>query len=112
MLWNQDVWFAAGDPDADDDGILDASDNCPTVSNASQDDLDRDGMGDACDADADGDGLDNDFEIARALDPFDADSDDDGVEDGAEIASGRNPNINEGAVVQIIIYSILGGNDE
>jgi hypothetical protein len=36
-------------PDADDDGIPDATDNCPQVSNPSQADGDRDGVGDACD---------------------------------------------------------------
>ena len=36
-------------PDADGDGVADASDNCPLVSNASQADRDGDGIGDACD---------------------------------------------------------------
>ena len=34
--------------DADGDGIPDASDNCPLVSNADQADCDQDGVGDAC----------------------------------------------------------------
>jgi hypothetical protein len=38
-----------GRPDTDGDGISDASDNCPTVSNADQLDQDGDGMGNACD---------------------------------------------------------------
>lgn len=38
-----------GDPDGDDDGIADAIDNCPTASNADQEDQDGDGRGDACD---------------------------------------------------------------
>ncbi|MBC7771147.1 MAG: thrombospondin type 3 repeat-containing protein, partial [Pyrinomonadaceae bacterium] len=36
-------------PDMDGDGIADATDNCPTTSNASQTDLDGDGIGDLCD---------------------------------------------------------------
>ncbi|HTO69737.1 MAG TPA: DVUA0089 family protein [Myxococcota bacterium] len=35
--------------DSDGDGIADASDDCPTVANASQTDTDGDGVGDACD---------------------------------------------------------------
>jgi len=68
----------ACDPDDDDDGVLDdgngdgvvgtslcvggattgCDDNCRLVPNADQPDLDQDGLGDACDADQDGDGYD------------------------------------------------------
>lgn len=41
--------------DADGDGWLDCRDNCPQDPNAAQADLDRDGIGDDCDDDADGD---------------------------------------------------------
>ncbi|MGH9902778.1 MAG: DUF7619 domain-containing protein, partial [Pyrinomonadaceae bacterium] len=36
-------------PDADSDGVADASDNCPAAFNPTQADTDSDGLGDACD---------------------------------------------------------------
>src|SRR5262245_22317782 len=38
-----------GEPDVDQDGVPDASDNCPLTSNPSQEDTDGEGVGDACD---------------------------------------------------------------
>lgn len=84
--------------DADNDGVEDADDNCPTVANASQTDTDNDGSGDACDTDDDGDGVadatdncpltsnanqldtDNDG-IGNACD---SDDDNDGIADGVD----------------------------
>ena len=42
--------------DADHDGVRDRTDNCPTISNSDQADMDHDGLGNGCDPDADGDG--------------------------------------------------------
>ena len=44
-------------PDTDSDGVFDALDNCPTTANGPQTDQDSDGAGDACDVDANGDGV-------------------------------------------------------
>ncbi len=68
-------------PEADEDGIPDAEDNCPLVTNADQVDADGDGLGDACDPDRDGDGVD-DAEDAFPEDPAEhADTDGDGIGD-------------------------------
>jgi len=51
--------------DNDNDGVLDAADNCPNVANPDQIDADNDASGDACDA------VDAGSEAARALDQAD-----------------------------------------
>lgn len=43
--------------DSDGDGVFDHQDNCVTTANANNQDLDRDGRGDVCDLDVDGDGI-------------------------------------------------------
>lgn len=48
--------------DADSDQVDDRTDNCPGVSNADQADLDGDQIGDVCDPDIDGDGVDNNID--------------------------------------------------
>ncbi|MEZ5494605.1 MAG: thrombospondin type 3 repeat-containing protein [Pseudomonadales bacterium] len=43
------VCYESGQPDTDNDGVADDSDNCPLVSNLNQLDWDSDGAGDKCD---------------------------------------------------------------
>ena len=45
--------------DSDVDGVLDSYDNCLGLANPDQQNMDRDKLGDACDDDADGDGVAN-----------------------------------------------------
>lgn len=70
--------------DRDNDGVLDTTDNCPTVSNADQADLDNDGQGDLCDEDIDGDGATNADDWAPRDAGEQKDTDGDGVGDHAD----------------------------
>ena len=68
--------------DGDDDGIIDADDNCPITPNADQADLDDDGTGDVCDPDDDGDTIDDTTDNCPTTPNTDqADLDDDGTGD-------------------------------
>jgi streptogramin lyase len=53
--------------DSDNDGVLEAVDNCPELANADQADFDSDGVGDVCDGDFDGDGLLNTADNCRLV---------------------------------------------
>jgi hypothetical protein len=77
--------------DSDNDTLQAADDNCDLVGNVDQADQNMDMIGDAC-QDSDGDGLNDDVEIAGGTDPNDSDSDDDGLSDGQEISLGTDPN--------------------
>jgi len=89
---------AAGDPpgnegvagdDSDGDGVEDDTDNCPSIANASQEDMDNDGTGDACDEDVDGDGINNADDNCPAItNPNQSDSDGDGIGDSCDESSG------------------------
>lgn len=54
--------------DSDSDTIADRIDNCPTIANADQANIDDDALGNACDSDIDGDGIFN-IEDDFPLDP-------------------------------------------
>lgn len=68
------VVYSAGGVDRDGDGVADSRDNCLRAPNADQKDLDRDGVGDVCDSDIDGDGYSNDKERKAGTNPYDATS--------------------------------------
>ena len=89
--------------DTDQDTVLDKNDNCPFVSNANQENWDRDEQGDACDYDDDNDGItdndgddcprggafnwtsdsltDHDYDGCQDSHPEDIDDDNDGIFD-------------------------------
>ena len=67
-------------PDLDGDGAYDHQDNCPSVSNADQANLDGDAFGDSCDNDKDGDGFTSDFDLNDLNAFYSTDPDGDGVD--------------------------------
>lgn len=83
--------------DSDLDGHFNVVDNCPTISNPDQANLDEDFSGDVCDADVDNDGMPGSFESANKLDdrnPADAlqDPDEDTASNLLESVLKTDPN--------------------
>ncbi len=77
--------------DADGDGIPDESDNCPSVFNPDQFDLDWDGVGDSCDTDMDGDGVLNiDDNCPAVFNPYQGDYDGNGIGDRCDASCCEN----------------------
>ena len=87
------TWWGGGDwtdyeidsiritaPDADGDGVMDATDNCPAVPNPDQANADGDALGNACDPDDDNDGvIDSADNCPVVANPDQADVDGDGL---------------------------------
>jgi aryl-phospho-beta-D-glucosidase BglC (GH1 family) len=69
-----DANFGGQIVDTDNDGIEDSVDNCPELANKNQWDKDKDGLGNKCDSDIDGDGFTNEEEIAARTNIWNADS--------------------------------------
>ncbi len=57
--FNTGIHLWAIQADSDGDGVGNADDNCPSISNADQSNIDNDSFGDVCDSDLDGDNVDN-----------------------------------------------------
>jgi hypothetical protein len=93
-----DASVDGGPLDMDDDGVVDGEDNCPSVPNPDQANMDGDKQGDLCDPDKDGDflvdGEDNCPDVNNSMqsdidgdgmgDPCDDDSDGDGLGNAAD----------------------------
>ena len=60
--FNTGIHLWAIQADSDGDGVGNVDDNCPSIPNTDQSDIDNDYIGDVCDDDMDGDGKNNDYD--------------------------------------------------
>jgi hypothetical protein len=75
--------------DADNDGVIDNTDNCPAVSNQNQIDTDGDRIGNACDLDDDNDSIQDRTDNCPLINnPAQLDFDRDGIGDACDVSTG------------------------
>ena len=106
-----------GDQDPDHDLILNPYDNCPSVSNHDQHDINGNGIGDACDDDMDGDGIENYLDNCPAVrNPSQIDIDNDGLGDagvfGTDDPNSESCDKKECYVVDRAAYAALSESDK
>ena len=87
--------------DLDMDGIQDNQDNCPEVSNPDQTDADEDGIGDVCDSDLDGDGVENGDDDYPNDSSEHTDTDGDNIGDNADVDDD-----NDGSTIRMTFFPL------
>ena len=99
------------DPDTDGDGIPNATDNCPNVSNPTQADCDGNGVGDACELDCNGNGL---ADVCEFVNGTVSDCNSNGIPDSCDIANGVAQDCNNNGVPDFceIISGAVGDFNE